>query len=56
MVAQVLDLIGTGKSFDEITSDYFPDITREDIAACIEFARDLVQNEDIHVVEETSAA
>jgi uncharacterized protein (DUF433 family) len=41
-VAQVLDLVGAGKSFEAITSDYFPDLTAEDIRACIEFARDPV--------------
>jgi uncharacterized protein (DUF433 family) len=51
-VAQILDLIAAGKSFNEITSDYFPDLTIEDIRASLEFARDLVENEDIHVVEE----
>lgn len=53
-VAQVLDLVGTGKSFSEIITDYFPDLTQDDIRACLAFARDLVQNEDIHVVEEIS--
>ncbi|MBI3679507.1 MAG: DUF433 domain-containing protein [Acidobacteria bacterium] len=51
-VSQVLDLIAAGKTFGEITSDYFPDLTEDDIRACLEFARDLVENEDIHVVEE----
>ena len=55
-VAEVLDLIGAGKSFGEITSDYFPDLTAEDIRACLEFARRLVDNEDIHVVEEMPRA
>jgi uncharacterized protein (DUF433 family) len=53
-VAQVLDLAAAGKSFREITTDYFPDLTDADIRSCLEFARDLVQNEDIHVVEEAS--
>ena len=52
-VAQVLDLVASGKSFSEIVSDYFPDLTLDDIRACVEFARELVENEDIHVVEET---
>lgn len=51
-VTQVLDLVAAGKSFREIISDYFPDLTEGDIRACLEFARDLVQNEEIHVVEE----
>jgi uncharacterized protein (DUF433 family) len=55
-VAQVLDLVAAGKRFEEITSDYFPDLTEDDIRACLEFARDLVANEDIHVVEEMPRA
>ena len=53
-VAQVLDLIGAGKSFQEIIDSYYRDLNSDDIRACLEFARDLVQNEDIHVVEEAS--
>jgi uncharacterized protein (DUF433 family) len=55
-VAQVRDLISAGKTFQEITTGYFPDLTHDDLRACIEFARDMVENEDIHVVEETSQA
>ena len=51
MVAQVLDLLEAGKSFQEIIRDYFPDVTIEDIKACVSFAKQLVQNEEIHVVE-----
>jgi len=50
-VAQVLDLVAAGKSFEAITSDYFPDLTVEDVRACLELARDLVENEDTHVIE-----
>lgn len=35
MVQQVLDLIASGKSVDEIISDdYFPELTSEDVQAC----------------------
>jgi uncharacterized protein (DUF433 family) len=54
MVAQILDLLEAGKTFQEIRTDYFPDITAEDIRACVRFAKDLVLGEDIHVVEETT--
>lgn len=50
-VAQILDLVASGKSFRTILDDYFPDIREDDIRACIEFARDLVENEEIHVAE-----
>jgi len=55
MVEQVLDLLEAGKSFDEIKEDYFAELTTDDIKACLRFARQLVQNEEIHVTEERLA-
>ena len=55
MVAQILDLLEGGRSFQEIINDYFPDLTAEDIRVCLRFAKQLVENEDIHVVEESAA-
>lgn len=52
MVTQVLDLVAAGKSFDEIIENYFSDIAVDDIKASIRFAKNLVENEDIHIVEE----
>ena len=52
MVAQILDLLEAGKSFQQIVTDYFPDLQADDIKACLQFARHLVDNEEIHVVEE----
>lgn len=54
-VAQVLDLVAVGHSFHTITTEYFPDLSSDDIRACLEFARDLIQNEEIHVIEEVSS-
>ena len=34
-VAQVLDLVAAGKSFQTIIEDYFPDLALEDIRACV---------------------
>ncbi|MGH9490278.1 MAG: DUF433 domain-containing protein [Terriglobales bacterium] len=56
LVSQVLDLVAAGKCFTEITTDYFSGLTIEDLRACLEFAQDVVENEDIHVVEEISKA
>lgn len=40
MVSQILDLLAAGKSVDDITSDdYFPDITMEDVLACLQYAK-----------------
>jgi uncharacterized protein (DUF433 family) len=40
MVYQVLDLLAAGKSVDVITGeDYFPEISAEDVVACVVYAR-----------------
>ena len=53
MVWQILDLLSTGIKPEEITSkDYFPQLSLEDIYTCIEFANQLVKNEEIHFFEE----
>ncbi len=50
MVSQVLDLLAAGISPSDIVSeDYFPDLTLEDVRACVAFANRLVKNEDIHL-------
>lgn len=48
MVYQILDLLAANKSIAEITSDdYFPDISVEDVLACIGYASHVVRNEDV---------
>ena len=48
-VQSVLELLDEGLSFDEIIADYYPDLTAEDIRACIQYAIALVSAEDIHI-------
>jgi len=54
-VYMVLELVEAGIPFDEIRSNFYPQLSEEDIKACIAFARKLVQNEDIHLVPEKAA-
>lgn len=48
-VQGVLELLDEGLSFDEIIQDYYPDLTVQDIQACIQYAIALVAAEDIHL-------
>ncbi len=48
-VKSVLELINEGLSFEEIMRDYYPDLTVEDIRACVQYAIALVSSEDIHL-------
>lgn len=46
-VQNVLELINEGLSFDEIKTDYYPDLSTDDIKACVDYAISLVSAEDI---------
>ena len=56
MVWQILDLLAAGIPPEKIASEeYFPQITVEDIHACVAFANQYVKNEEIHFFEELKA-
>jgi len=48
-VQNVLELITEGLGFDQIIKDYYPDLKKEDIQACLKYATALVAAEDIHI-------
>lgn len=54
MVWQILDLLEDGLTFEEIIADYFPQLAREDIKACIEYANHLVKNEEVYLAKEAN--
>jgi uncharacterized protein (DUF433 family) len=49
-VESVMELLEEGISFAAIIKDYYPDLTEEDLRACVRFARKLLTVEEIHVV------
>jgi uncharacterized protein (DUF433 family) len=49
MVHQVLDLLAAGVSPQEIIEKDYPDLTLDDVRACIAYANQLVKNEEILV-------
>jgi uncharacterized protein (DUF433 family) len=46
-VQDVVQLIAEGLSFEQVIKDYYPDINKEDIRACLRYAAALVAAEDI---------
>ena len=48
-VLSVLEPINEGLGFEAIIRDYYPDLTIEDVRACVQYAIDLVRSEDIHI-------
>lgn len=49
-VQNVLELVAEGLSFPEITKDYYPELSVEDIQACLRYAIALIAAEDIQLV------
>lgn len=48
-VQAVLELVREAIPFETIIRDYYPDLKLDDIKACLQYAIDVVQTEDIHV-------
>lgn len=54
-VANVLELIEAGTPLRDIVTDYYPDLTEEQVKACVRYAIDVIQNEKIHFVQAFAA-
>ncbi|MBC7782703.1 MAG: DUF433 domain-containing protein [Burkholderiales bacterium] len=48
-VGSVLELVREGLGFDQIIRDYYPDLERDDVRACVQYAIDVLAAEDIHL-------
>jgi uncharacterized protein (DUF433 family) len=48
-VANVLELIEAGVPMHEIVGEYYPDLTEEQVKACVRYAIEVIQNEEIHL-------
>jgi uncharacterized protein (DUF433 family) len=48
-VQNVLELVNEGLTFDQIIRDYYPDLKKDDIHACLQYAIALVASEEIHI-------
>lgn len=54
-VANVLELIEAGTPLGDIMADYYPDLTEEQVKACVRYAIDVIQNEKIHFAQAEAA-
>lgn len=48
-VQAVLELVSEGIGFSEIVTDYYPDLSVEEVQACLQYAIALVAAEDIQL-------
>ena len=48
-VYAVLELLEADLSYDTIIKDYYPTLTHDDIRACVQYATQIVKNEEIHI-------
>ncbi len=54
-IYMVLELVEAGISFEEIRTKYYPQLSNDDIKACISYARHIVQNEEVHLIVEKAS-
>ncbi len=50
-VQNVLELVREGASSETIRRDYYPELTVEDVKACVQFAIDVIALEEIRLAE-----
>ena len=48
-VVDVLELVEDGLSFQKIVEDFYPDLTLDDVRACVRYAIELAENEEVHI-------
>ena len=48
-VKNVLELLRDGISTVDVTRDYYPDLTPDDVRACMQYAIDLITLEDVQL-------
>ncbi len=51
-VVDILELLEAGHTFEEIIRDYYPDLEVDDIRACLRYAAQIVNAEDIQIAVE----
>lgn len=54
-VTIILELLADGLSFDEIVNDYYPQLSKDDIRACLEYAKAMINLEDVRFAGEPVA-
>jgi uncharacterized protein (DUF433 family) len=53
-VQNVLELVREGIGFNKIVDSYYPELTAEDVRACVQYAIDVVTLEDVHLAATNS--
>ena len=49
LVQDVLELLDEGLSFEKIIQDYYPDLTPDEVHACMRYAIALVTADEVHL-------
>ncbi len=55
-VYMVLELIEAGHTPQQISTEFYPTLTKDDVRACIRYATELTKNEEITFVAEPAAS
>jgi len=52
-VSMILDLLEDGLTFEQILQDYYPHLSIDDLKACVEYVKAIIDGEEVYFAEET---
>ncbi len=55
MVWQILELLQDGLTFEDVRRRYFPQLTTQDVQACMQYANAVIKHEEVHLVKTSKA-
>ncbi|MBW2040337.1 MAG: DUF433 domain-containing protein [Deltaproteobacteria bacterium] len=50
-VQDVLELVQEGTLFSEIVEKYYPNLSIEDVKACVKYALDIISSEEVYITK-----
>lgn len=49
-ITNVLELVQEGIPFEQITTQYYPDLDKQDVRACVWYATEMIRTEETHMI------
>lgn len=54
-VSTILDLLEDGLTFEQILQDYYPHLSIDDLKACVEYVKAIIDSEEVYFAEEAQS-
>jgi len=54
-VSMILDLLEDGLTFEQILQDYYPHLSIDDLKACVEYVKAIIDSEEVYFADEAQS-